>query len=448
MLRKTKNRNLRTDRWNKVRPPGDKGQSLVEMAIITPLLLLLFIGVVEVGWAIRGYIVLVNADREATRFAARGQYLDFRQSELENIGYDHVAAHTLDAISQQLDYDVASGDPNGTLIISHYLVDTGKPCADPPCNDDCAADNNNKHGGCDCSTPERREEDYPFDDLILHPGMEGYEHFSALYGIPRESQIDPDELVAEAKEQNDAFNCALNVKDESVPWVPNSMVAVETWYDQPQVLGVPLVSNYLTDPIPMYAHTVMRITAGRGKTQSNGVGCHLLPITVHRDVFDAIPEEDIPERVDNIREGIGSGSFGWVRWTDDSEAVGSNPNSEEYLAEALGNPGLSMHDYREPEHKDPYDTVINAGDWMWALTGNVNSYGVARDQLERLKGDPRLYTYRIPVYEASEGTGSNVVYQIYGFAMVKITEYDLGGEEKTISAIFSGWTDPCPGNGH
>jgi Flp pilus assembly protein TadG len=47
--------------------PTPHGQSLVEMAFITPLLLLMFIGVLEVGWAIRGYIVLLNADREGTR---------------------------------------------------------------------------------------------------------------------------------------------------------------------------------------------------------------------------------------------------------------------------------------------------------------------------------------------------------------------------------------------
>ena len=40
---------------------GERGQSLVEMAIIAPLLLLMFIGVLEVGWAIRGYVVLLNA---------------------------------------------------------------------------------------------------------------------------------------------------------------------------------------------------------------------------------------------------------------------------------------------------------------------------------------------------------------------------------------------------
>jgi Flp pilus assembly protein TadG len=33
-----------------------KGQSLVEMAVITPLLLFMFLGMIEVGWAIRGYL--------------------------------------------------------------------------------------------------------------------------------------------------------------------------------------------------------------------------------------------------------------------------------------------------------------------------------------------------------------------------------------------------------
>jgi hypothetical protein len=447
MFRKTKNRDVQRAKRNQVGPLGEKGQSLVEMAFITPLLLLLFIGVLEVGWAIRGYIVLVNADREATRFAARGQYLDFAQTERDNVGYHWVLAHTLDSISEQLDYDVLSADPNATLIVSHYLVDTGQPCEDPPCNDDCAADHQNHHGGCDCSTPERREEDYPLDDLILHPGMEGYEYFTALYGIPRESLINHEELVAQLKEQNDAFNCSLNVKDESVPWVPNSVIAVETWYDQPQLLGVPLVSNYFTDPIPMYAHTVMRITAGRGTTQSNGEGCHLLPITVHRDAFEGIDEEDLPELVTNIREGIGSGTFGWVRWTDDSEYF-SSTNSEEYLAAALLNTYLAVNDYKEPEHKDPDDTVINADDWMWGLTGNVASDGVVREQLEERLIPDNVTDYRIPIYEDSEGVGSNVVYQIYAFAKVNIVDYDLTGGEKWISAEFRGWDDACPGNGH
>ncbi|MCB9106914.1 MAG: pilus assembly protein [Anaerolineales bacterium] len=56
---------------------GDKGQSLVEMAIIIPLLIFMMIGVFEVGWAIRSYLVLVNINREITRFAVRPGYMDF-----------------------------------------------------------------------------------------------------------------------------------------------------------------------------------------------------------------------------------------------------------------------------------------------------------------------------------------------------------------------------------
>ncbi|MBN1218865.1 MAG: pilus assembly protein, partial [Anaerolineae bacterium] len=41
----------------------EQGQSLVEMAIITPLLIFLLLGVFEVGNAVRNYMVLVNVNR-------------------------------------------------------------------------------------------------------------------------------------------------------------------------------------------------------------------------------------------------------------------------------------------------------------------------------------------------------------------------------------------------
>ena len=81
------------------------------------------------------------------------------------------------------------------------------------------------------------------------------------------------------------------------------------------------------------------------------------------------------------------------------------------------------------------------------MTGNVNSNGVARTELERMKHETKVY--RIPVWDVAEGTGSNVVYHVVGFALVKIKDYDLGGNPKTISAIFHGWTnEACPGDGH
>ena len=444
MLSKIK-RKLATKELNAGSPSG-RGQSLVEMAIIAPLLLLLFLGVLEVGWAIRGYIVLLNADREATRFAARGQYLDFSQIDRENVGYGYVLSHTMDSMAQQLAFDVTSDEPNGTLIVSHYLVDTGKPCADPPCNDDCEADKHNKNGGCDCTTPDRREPDYPYDDLVLYPGSSGYEHFAALYGIPRESRIETSQLVADLKDQNDAFNCALNLKDPSVPWSANSVVLVEAFYDQPQLLGVPIISNRFTDPVPLYVQTAMRISADRGSGggEAQGLGCPLLPIALHTTTLDGRDEGD---KLQNIRNGTGEGNFGWLRWTDDTEAIESNPNSEEYLAEELANPRLAMNDYKEPEHKDADDTVINDGDWVWGLTGNVNSNGVAKQELDRLVTEGQKHL--VPVWDTAEGTGSNTVYHIVGFAWVILYDFDLTGNPKEISATFMGWDNgTCRGNGH
>ena len=49
---------------------SEKGQGLVEMALITPLMLILLAGIVEAGRAFTAYIQLTNAAREGVRQAA------------------------------------------------------------------------------------------------------------------------------------------------------------------------------------------------------------------------------------------------------------------------------------------------------------------------------------------------------------------------------------------
>jgi hypothetical protein len=51
---------------------GQKGQSLVEMAIVAPLLVTLLLGIAELGWALNACISITNAAREGARLAARG----------------------------------------------------------------------------------------------------------------------------------------------------------------------------------------------------------------------------------------------------------------------------------------------------------------------------------------------------------------------------------------
>ena len=53
-----------------------RGQGLVEMAFALPVLIILLIGVVEIGFALRSYLIVVNAVREGARFASRARYTD------------------------------------------------------------------------------------------------------------------------------------------------------------------------------------------------------------------------------------------------------------------------------------------------------------------------------------------------------------------------------------
>ena len=51
-----------------------QGQGLLELALALPVLLMRFLGLVEMAMVLRAYLVLVNANRQAARFATRGMF--------------------------------------------------------------------------------------------------------------------------------------------------------------------------------------------------------------------------------------------------------------------------------------------------------------------------------------------------------------------------------------
>src|SRR5205807_9234937 len=52
------------------RRKGERGQSLVEFALLLPVLMIILLGVVEFGWAMRAYVLEQNAAREGARYWA------------------------------------------------------------------------------------------------------------------------------------------------------------------------------------------------------------------------------------------------------------------------------------------------------------------------------------------------------------------------------------------
>ncbi|MFP4346620.1 MAG: TadE family protein [Anaerolineales bacterium] len=62
---------------HKIRSYGKReGQGIVEFALVLPFLLLLIIGMVDVGYAFYDYMELVGANREGVRLGSRGRFED------------------------------------------------------------------------------------------------------------------------------------------------------------------------------------------------------------------------------------------------------------------------------------------------------------------------------------------------------------------------------------
>ncbi len=426
---------------------GQRGQSLVEMAIAAPLLILMLIGVFEVGWAIRGYLVLSNVNRESVRYAVKAGTLDFSTRNPAIIGYDKVLSHTTASLSRQLPLEYLGDNPNSSVIMSHLVADTGYPCVryqggaprvpyefDPAC--DCTVDDPN------------HPQWFTRDDLVLHPGLPGYAYYAQTYGLSRTTRLGGGNYQVAAdklKVENNRFNCTVLKTGSSGELSSNNMFIAEAFYDQPQIFGVPFISNRLTDPIPFYAHTAMRIVCARdGCSDAVGPACEVYPITFHDGIFDN-PANPLPGQAIDAFEGDGEGNFGWLNW---------NPgdNSNGYIIEELFNPRLATHDFvglTPPPglNPDPTNTRLNQGDWVSGSTGVSNSSGV-QQQLANLEGK----TIRVPIYNTASSTGSNKGYHISHFALITINRVclpsnqcgqnlNLNGSDKAIFATFVGYDD-------
>lgn len=72
----------------------EKGQALVEMAIMLPIFLIMFLGVLEVGLAIRSYMIVLDASREGARYASKTYSMDLRSPEQARLSYQNIISHT------------------------------------------------------------------------------------------------------------------------------------------------------------------------------------------------------------------------------------------------------------------------------------------------------------------------------------------------------------------
>ena len=406
--------------------PGSLGQSLVEMAIAAPLLLLMFLGVFEVGWALRGYMVLANANREAVRFAVKTGTLNFTVKDAAQVGYHKVLSHTTVTVARQLPLQFLGPNPNATIIMSHFVIDTGFPCVLHDANGPIVPYQMNPN--CDCTVDNiNHPQWFRRDDLVLHPDLPGYAYYAQTYGLSRTTRLGGGNYATEVAKlvlENDQFNCVALQSGSLGETSLNNIFVSELMYDQPQLLGAPLISNPLTDPIPFYAHTAMRITISRDATATDSIGpvCELAPISFAKQVFanPDSPGENLALQL--YQAGSGTPAFTWVVWNP------ARSNDPRYLVEALHNPRLSLHDYRDPLNGD---TILSTNEPDRLAVAGSAAYGSST--VDAALGQLVNKTIRVPVYDS----GSSRIEHI---ALLNVTSV-VTGTNRQISGTFLRYDD-------
>jgi len=186
------------------RAGGESGQSLAELALVMPLLLMILVAMVEVGWAMRSHLIVTTASREAARFAARRV---FDYPEIEEVA--EVALLSLNPVFE-------GADANTTIIITKVQIDAeGIWSID---------------GG----------QPYVKGDLPVETTME-----DAAY----------DQIGAD----NELFNNTHPGIDSE-----NNVVVVEVFYDHDLLLGSRIVGDWVgLGPLRLYSRSISRIGVSR-----------------------------------------------------------------------------------------------------------------------------------------------------------------------------------------
>ncbi|MCB0172131.1 MAG: pilus assembly protein [Anaerolineae bacterium] len=412
-------------------PKTEKGQSLVEIMIVTPLLIFLMIGVFEVGWALRGYLVLVNVNREITRYAVRPGYMNFSTKADVQASWQSIHDWVYTAVTGQLplnfDADPDDIDPNvgnATLIISHLVADTGFPCKDindAACND-CTAFEDPSYNP------------FPQDDLIIHPGISKYALDQSIRIGPdktatgqRETRQNYTDVINKMVAQNNEFNCEI-LKRGGVPSA-NNVIITELFYDQPQLFGFPLISNPFTDPVPLYTHTTMRMIGAARSTGSssgdllNGVDA-IGPICL---AFPLLADGSVAGFPTGQKVSV-TGK-GWLLWNQNPGTL----TAAEYLDYSFQFPQMSVTDFVDSTGSTD---VLKIGSRVNKVTGSQD----VRTSLNSLVGQPIVIPY-------SNNPGANPVV-VDGFVWATIqTDSDISlnsGSVSEVKAVLTGDSDSLP----
>jgi len=208
-----------------------RGQALLELAVILPVLLILLMGLVEIGYALRNYLIVVNASREGCRFAARGRF-------------------TLDDVAQR-------------VVVAGGIVRQGNPPADVPFL--------RTHGTADPNTGIAVTI-IPMDSVGHVDPLSVTTYYSGVIpsragGVRPLLSADSVISMTQIVQRHSPATLQINDAREAAGYerMENRIVVVEVFFMHHPLWNAPFVP--LPDPWMMRAQTEMRVVTDRGTLQ-------------------------------------------------------------------------------------------------------------------------------------------------------------------------------------
>jgi len=209
--------------WSVVRrriKRDSEGQGLLEFALVLPVLLIMFLGLIELALLLRAYLVVVNVNREAARLASRGTFTN-----------DQVITWAMYSFAEQLPAqldDTEEAEGNTRIVITHFHVPAG------------------------------------LTDTVTYDGpyVAGTLSITRTSGVA--SRIDPEVYSGTLKDVNDEFNEDLLGSDLGAIATTQDVVYVETFYIHRELLRAPLIDWVFPNEMEVYSWTVRRVGSGRG----------------------------------------------------------------------------------------------------------------------------------------------------------------------------------------
>jgi hypothetical protein len=252
-----------------------KAQSMLELALVLPILLMLILAIVEAGLMLNSYLALIDAARNAARFSSDS---DYKTRETTNMNcmadwptpgnktsldfYAQSACLVISELAQEsptITLDFKNGYDD--IIISAISVQTEFPSASTP---PLAKWDQSATGGWSFVTHYCDEMDYYYKGVSRdHPEnlpvlanktcTKGLGYQAGYYG--HTSSLTPSDITG-----------AIQTGEKNT-----GLLVVEIFYIYKQRMGLPWLTMVLPDNIKLYSRTIMPLTSIEPKSTSTPV---------------------------------------------------------------------------------------------------------------------------------------------------------------------------------